>query len=77
MFAFPCNQFGGPELGIDKEIVQIACTRFNAEYLIFYKVNVCLILPPSFFWCLCFKLKETIALVYNVHYDCFHNSYYI
>ena len=37
IFAFPCNQFGGQELGIDKEIVQIACTRFHAEYLIFDK----------------------------------------
>ena len=35
IFAFPCNLFGGPELGIDKEIIQIACTRFNAEYMIF------------------------------------------
>ncbi|XP_037484901.1 leucine-rich repeat extensin-like protein 5 [Triticum dicoccoides] len=34
IFAFPCNQFGGQELGIDKEIVQIALTRFHAEYLI-------------------------------------------
>ncbi|EMS53172.1 hypothetical protein TRIUR3_22824 [Triticum urartu] len=25
IFAFPCNQFGGQELGIDKEIVHIAC----------------------------------------------------
>ncbi|XP_037411924.1 uncharacterized protein LOC119275223 [Triticum dicoccoides] len=25
IFAFPCNQFGAQELGIDKEIVQIAC----------------------------------------------------
>ena len=25
IFAFPCNQFGGQELGIYKEIVQIAC----------------------------------------------------
>uniref|UniRef100_A0A8R7TIV0 Uncharacterized protein n=1 Tax=Triticum urartu TaxID=4572 RepID=A0A8R7TIV0_TRIUA len=25
IFAFPCNQFGGQELGIDKENVQIAC----------------------------------------------------
>ncbi|XP_044382344.1 probable phospholipid hydroperoxide glutathione peroxidase [Triticum aestivum] len=35
IFAFPCNLFGGPELGIDKEIIQIACTRINAEYMIF------------------------------------------
>jgi glutathione peroxidase len=46
ILAFPCNQFGGQEPGTNEEIVQFACTRFKAEYPIFDKVNLCIILLP-------------------------------
>ncbi|CAF1744012.1 BnaCnng67520D [Brassica napus] len=40
ILAFPCNQFGNQEPGSNEEIVQLACTRFKAEYPIFDKVDV-------------------------------------
>jgi len=38
ILAFPCNQFGGQEPGTNKQIAELACTRFKAEYPIFGKV---------------------------------------
>ncbi|KAF3778293.1 putative phospholipid hydroperoxide glutathione peroxidase 6 [Nymphaea thermarum] len=40
ILAFPCNQFAGQEPGSNEEIVEVACTRFKAEFPIFDKVEV-------------------------------------
>ncbi|MCO5571975.1 hypothetical protein L7F22_025726 [Adiantum nelumboides] len=40
ILAFPCNQFGGQEPGTNEEVKAFACTRFNAEFPIFDKVEV-------------------------------------
>ncbi|KAH9324549.1 hypothetical protein KI387_004727, partial [Taxus chinensis] len=40
ILAFPCNQFAGQEPGTNKEIEEIVCTRFNATFPIFDKVDV-------------------------------------
>ncbi|WVZ87751.1 hypothetical protein U9M48_034341 [Paspalum notatum var. saurae] len=40
ILAFPCNQFGGQELGTNEQIAEFACTRFKAEYPIFGKIDV-------------------------------------
>ncbi|XP_020526541.1 probable phospholipid hydroperoxide glutathione peroxidase isoform X2 [Amborella trichopoda] len=40
ILAFPCNQFGGQEPGSNEEIIEVACTRFKAEFPIFDKVEV-------------------------------------
>ncbi|KAH9324550.1 hypothetical protein KI387_004728, partial [Taxus chinensis] len=40
ILAFPCNQFGGQEPGNNEQIVEVACTRFKAEFPIFDKVEV-------------------------------------
>lgn len=40
ILAFPCNQFGGQEAGDNAQIVEVACTRFKAEFPIFDKVEV-------------------------------------
>ncbi|KAI5065211.1 hypothetical protein GOP47_0019906 [Adiantum capillus-veneris] len=40
VLAFPCNQFGGQEPGTNEEVKAFACTRFNAEFPIFDKVEV-------------------------------------
>jgi len=40
ILAFPCNQFGGQEPGDNVQIVEVACTRFKAEFPIFDKVEV-------------------------------------
>ncbi|WJX13306.1 glutathione peroxidase [Trifolium repens] len=40
VLAFPCNQFGMQEPGLNEEIKQFACTKFKAEFPIFDKVDV-------------------------------------
>ncbi|KAJ8774875.1 hypothetical protein K2173_018134 [Erythroxylum novogranatense] len=40
ILAFPCNQFAGQEPGTNKEIQEVACTTFKAEFPIFDKVEV-------------------------------------
>ncbi|XP_057839736.2 probable phospholipid hydroperoxide glutathione peroxidase [Cryptomeria japonica] len=40
ILAFPCNQFAGQEPGDNEQIVEVACTRFKAEFPIFDKVEV-------------------------------------
>ncbi|CAH9109164.1 unnamed protein product [Cuscuta europaea] len=40
ILAFPCNQFLGQEPGTDEAILEMACTRFKAEFPIFRKVDV-------------------------------------
>lgn len=58
ILAFPCNQFLKQEPGNSEEAEQFACTRYKAEYPIFGKVCMmlvvcvrlyCLILCPRFF----------------------------
>ncbi|XP_021754081.1 probable phospholipid hydroperoxide glutathione peroxidase [Chenopodium quinoa] len=40
IFAFPCNQFHNQEPGTNEEIVELACTKFKAEFPIFDKIEV-------------------------------------
>ncbi|XP_059066663.1 probable phospholipid hydroperoxide glutathione peroxidase [Cryptomeria japonica] len=40
ILAFPCNQFGGQEPGNNEQIIEVACTRFKAEFPIFDEVEV-------------------------------------
>ncbi|KAL6517015.1 Glutathione peroxidase 2 [Orobanche hederae] len=40
ILAFPCNQFAFQEPGTNEEIEETVCTRFNAEFLIFDKIEV-------------------------------------
>ncbi|KAJ4712109.1 Glutathione peroxidase [Melia azedarach] len=40
ILAFPCNQFGGQEPGSNEHILEVACTRFKAEFPIFGKIDV-------------------------------------
>ncbi|XP_058082167.1 probable phospholipid hydroperoxide glutathione peroxidase isoform X3 [Magnolia sinica] len=40
ILAFPCNQFGSQEPGDNEQILEVACTRFKAEFPIFDKVDV-------------------------------------
>ncbi|XP_077223268.1 putative phospholipid hydroperoxide glutathione peroxidase [Tasmannia lanceolata] len=40
ILAFPCNQFGNQEPGDNEQILEVACTRFKAEFPIFDKVEV-------------------------------------
>ncbi|KAL2348041.1 hypothetical protein Fmac_002041 [Flemingia macrophylla] len=44
ILAFPCNQFGAQEPGTNDQIMEFACTRFKAEFPIFDKVGVVLLL---------------------------------
>lgn len=40
ILAFPCNQFGEEEPGSNDQILEFVCTRFNAEFSIFDKIDV-------------------------------------
>ncbi|XP_047315956.1 probable glutathione peroxidase 5 [Impatiens glandulifera] len=40
VLAFPCNQFLHQEPGTSEDAAEFACTRYQAEYPIFQKVNV-------------------------------------
>jgi glutathione peroxidase len=40
VLGFPCNQFGGQEPGSDKEIQEFVCSRFNATFPVFAKIDV-------------------------------------
>ena len=49
ILAFPCNQFGAQEPGTNEEILEFVCTRFKAEFPIFDKVGVILLLTARDF----------------------------
>ncbi|KAJ4974649.1 hypothetical protein NE237_007823 [Protea cynaroides] len=40
ILAFPCNQFSEEEPGTNEEILEFACTRFQAGFPIFDKIEV-------------------------------------
>lgn len=40
ILAFPCNQFAGQEPGSNEDIQETVCSRFKAEFPIFYKIDV-------------------------------------
>ncbi|EPY40196.1 glutathione peroxidase-type tryparedoxin peroxidase [Angomonas deanei] len=40
VLAFPCNQFGAQEPGSEKDVAEMVCTRFKADFPIMEKVEV-------------------------------------
>ena len=71
ILAFPCNQFGGQEPGTNEEIVQLACTRFKAEYSIFDKVNLHTVLISFVFVFSKPKGEKKICLTFMISYRTF------
>ncbi|KAJ4712110.1 Glutathione peroxidase [Melia azedarach] len=65
ILAFPCNQFGGQERGSNEQILEVARTRFKAEFPIFGKAIAGLI-SLLYYFSISFFFKEkpsTILLV--------------
>lgn len=52
ILAFPCNQFLRKEPGTSQEAQEIACSRYKAEYPIFGKVLIMMLLVCISLWIL-------------------------